>query len=460
VNEPHTIYRDILKLPAASTGTWERGQLRITRYWDFQFQEIHQDAAAWRDQLDDLLLQCVQSRLESEVPLGVFLSGGIDSSAVVAYAHRAGLHPLKTFTIGFDHAAWDESDDAFHVARHFGTEHHRLELSESDLRANMDGTLADLVRHFDEPFGDDSALPTWHVSRLARQYVTVILSGDGGDELFAGYSSYRGARFAQSYRRLLPYWLGRHVLPASAELLARALPDSLRYRALRVAKVCRDSALPLPSAMRDTTSIFRRNDLAELLPRSLWSDPLAGQDHYLPDRLWSVLQSDRDIVSRLTEIDIRSYLLDDILVKVDRMSMAHSLEVRSPLLDHRLVEFAASLPSRFKLRRAHGKALLRDVLLPQLPDRARRKPKQGFAVPLRDWFRGPLAPLVHDYLEYNGGRLPDHLIHRHKVQSLLDEHRRGTADHSRKIWLLLVLATWHDLYQIGTTRACVASQAS
>ena len=169
-------------------------------------------------------------RLESEVPLGVFLSGGLDSSAVVAYCHEAGLDPLKTFTVAFDRPEWDESADAQRIAAHFRTDHHELRLSEHELSSTFAETVDAIARHCDEPFGDASAIPTYHISRLARQHVTVILSGDGGDELFAGYSSYRGALFAQQYRKRLPYWLGRHVLPAAVSALSRLPIGSVRYK--------------------------------------------------------------------------------------------------------------------------------------------------------------------------------------------------------------------------------------
>ena len=210
IHEPHTFYRRIHKIPAGHYGVWKNGKFSTHSYWDLEFKP--DNSRSWEDwtaALDAAVLDAVSVRLESEVPLGVFLSGGIDSSAIVAYAHAAGLSPLRTFTIAFDRPEWDESDDARQVAEHFGTEHHNLELTEAELRRDFADTLATLTRHFDEPFGDDSALPTFHVSRLARKHVTVILSGDGGDELFAGYSSYQGAIFAQQYRRLLPAMLGK-----------------------------------------------------------------------------------------------------------------------------------------------------------------------------------------------------------------------------------------------------------
>ncbi len=451
VHQPETVFQDIHRLPAGHFGVWERGEFTIKPYWTIQFQPDESvTQSEWAEQLDAILADSVKARLESEVPLGVFLSGGLDSSAIVAYAHRAGLNPMKTFTIAFDRAEWDESDDALRVAKHFDTDHHVMELTEPAMRDSLIETLEAITHHCDEPFGDASAIPTYHVSRMAREHVTVILSGDGGDELFAGYNSYRGALFAQRYRSLLPHWLGRNVIPGTASLMSRCMPGSLRYKLQRVAKVCRDSALPIDEAIRDKASIWNARELRSLLT----PDCYAGSDYlgeqYWPDPLWSILQSDGDLVGRLCEIDIQSYMLDDILVKVDRMSMAHSLEVRSPLLDHNVVELAARMPTRFKVNRKAGKLIFRDVVKPHLPTRTIRKGKQGFSVPLRDWFRGELSGTVRDYL-LSQGQLPEELFQRKGVEQILAQHQRGDADHANKIWLLLAYAAWNKQTQSGST---------
>ncbi|QEG38978.1 asparagine synthase (glutamine-hydrolyzing) [Roseimaritima ulvae] len=449
IHEPHTIYEGIQRLPAAHFGVFDlqRGTFRIAPYWSVCFEpDDTVSEPEWAERLDACLAEAVRLRLHSEVPLGVFLSGGLDSSAVVAYASAAGLKPLKTFTIGFDRDEWDESEDAQAVAAHYGTEHHLLRLSEAELGDRFADTLQAVIRHCDEPFGDASAIPTYHISQLARQHVTVILSGDGGDELFAGYSSYRGALFAQAYRRRLPYWLGRYVLPALATTAAHVLPGRRHFQALRVAKVLRDSSLPILQAYRDKTSIWSVPQLRCLLN----DDALASMDYmgsqYMPDAHWKILHSDRDLVSRLTEIDIRSYMLDDILVKVDRMSMAHALEVRSPLLDHRVVELAAQMPTSVKISGSQGKHILRKVLADKLPPRAIRKGKQGFSVPLRDWFRGRLREFVHDTLATD---LPSELFNPKTVRQTLAEHQRGTVDHANRIWLLLTFASWYSQYVRG-----------
>lgn len=448
IHQPNTIYQAIQRLPAGHYAVWQQDKLNIQPYWTLRFQiDPSVSDAQWCERLDEALTESVRIRLRSDVPLGVFLSGGLDSSAVVAYSSLSGLKPLQTFTIGFDRAEWDESSDAARIARHYETEHHLLRLSESDMRESFESTLLKIMYFCDEPFGDASALPTYHVSRLAKQHVTVTLSGDGGDELFAGYSNYRGMLFAEKYRKHVPYLIGRHLLPSSIRSISRLLPGSLGYQGLRFAKVFQDSALPVLQAYRDKVSIWTASELRELLSPDWLPQVEYLGDQFLPTELDRIFQqSDRDLISRLTEIDIRSYMLDDILVKVDRMSMAHSLEVRSPLLDHHVVELAAQMPTRMKIRGGRGKYVLRQILKDKLPPSALRKGKQGFSVPLRDWFRGDLAGMVNDYLGPTG-YLPTDIFNPKIVGRVLREHQNGTVDHSRKIWLLLAYAAWHRQYQ-------------
>jgi asparagine synthase (glutamine-hydrolysing) len=448
VSEPNTMFASVRKLPAAHSLSYRNGAAAIRRYWYVSFEEAPQTARPTGqvvEELDALLADSVRCRLMSEVPLGVFLSGGLDSSAVVAYAHRAGLRPLKTFTIGFDRPAWDESRDAQVVAEHFGTEHHVLRLREEDLRAHLPETLLTLVRHFDEPFGDSSALPTYYVSKLARQHVTVILSGDGGDELFFGYTSYQGIRFAESYKRL-PAWLNRQVLPALARAGIRCLPASHRYRAMRVAKVLEDSLLPFETMYLRKGSLCREPLLGQLFTREFAVQALRQAAPTYPDDIVAVMQSELPALSKAGYADLRHRLLEDMLVKVDRMSMAHSLEVRSPLLDHRLVEFAARLPVSLKLRGWQTKAILRDTVRRYLPPATLKKKKQGFSVPLREWLKGGLHEMVHDYLSAAHGPLPSDVFNHATVSRVLREHYNGVADHSSLIWLLLNYAAWRELY--------------
>lgn len=437
IPEPYTAYRSIYRLPAAHYAVYQDGQFELRRYWSLEFAaDQSKSADEWQEQIDATLSDAVKLRLQSDVPLGIFLSGGLDSSAVAAYASQAVNKPIKTFTVGFDRAEWDESDDARVVAEHLGCDHHVLPLSEQAMCIEFESTLQDIVWHCDEPFGDASAIPTYHISKLASKHVTVILSGDGGDELFGGYTSYRGALFAQNYRHFVPT-IAQRSLPSLVRGLAKVSPWK-RYQLQRVAKILEDSRLaPAPSYLRKV-SIWNRNQLENLL----CPEVLSSSNFVAEQQLNSVLSNDeQDLVSRLSEADINSYLLDDILVKVDRMSMAHSLEVRSPLLDHHLVELAARIPTRFKIRGGQGKDILRRVVDSRLPVRAIRKRKQGFSVPLRDWFRGQLRALVFDSLTAKDA-LPGGMFDEACIHKTLAEHDRGTTDHSNRIWQLLVLNTW------------------
>ncbi len=458
VPEPRTMFRHIRKLPAAHSLVYERGEITIAPYWRLNLEEAgtppHR-AAAVVEELDALLEEAVRIRLMSEVPLGVFLSGGLDSSTIVAYAHKAGLRPIKTFTIGFDRRQWDESADAQVVARHFGTDHHVLALREDIMARSLPDTVLTLVRHFDEPFGDSSALPTYYVSKLAREHVTVILSGDGGAELFAGYSSYKGIRFAELYRRV-PHWLGREHFPAIVDAAARWLPRGRRYGALRAARVLRDSELPFENLYFSKGSLCRPDLLRQLFTNDVAAQLIRPGLPVIADDMRAVLRSGLPEVSKAGYLDLRLGLLEDMLVKVDRMSMAHSLEVRSPLLDHRLVDFVMRLPPSMKLRGWETKAVLRDTVRRYLPPPTLRKRKQGFAVPLREWLRTGLHDIVCDLLESASGRLPKDMFDDAAVRKMLRQHRRGEVDHSAVIWLLLNYAVWHDSFiaaRTGSERA-------
>lgn len=447
ISEPNTMFRGIRKLPAAHWLTYRDGETRISRYWSLRFPEsapAPRPAGEVVEELDGLLAESVRIRLMSEVPLGVFLSGGLDSSTVVAYAHKAGLRPLKTFTIGFDRSEWDESSDAQAVANHFQTDHHVLHLSENNLKAHLPETVLSLVHHFDEPFGDSSSLPTYFVSKLARQHVTVILSGDGGDELFLGYTSHQGIKFADYYQRL-PGWLNRQILPALARAGVACLPPGRKYGALRATKVLADSLLPFEQMYLSKGCLCSDGLLRQLFTREFVAQASQNWSPQYPADITAAIRSELPALSKASYVDFRHRLLEDMLVKVDRMSMAHSLEVRSPLLDHRLVEFAASLPAQLKLRGWQTKAILRDTVKRYLPAATLGKRKHGFSVPLREWFRGNLHEMVSDHLSAANGHLAPGVFNHVTISRWIAEHHRGERDHSSVLWLLLSYAAWRSL---------------
>jgi asparagine synthase (glutamine-hydrolysing) len=430
VPDPLCIYRGVRKLPPGHVLVWERGAgpARVERYWTPVREEVAVGPADAVAELRRLLSDAVRSHLESEVPLGAFLSGGVDSSAVVAEMARQLDRPVRTFSIGFDVDAFNEAPHAARVAAALGTEH-----TELIVRPDADALVERVVLGFDEPFADSSALPTYLVAELARQHVTVALSGDGGDELFAGYT-----RYAELMgRRELPAWARRVLAPA-----ARALPHGAYGR---------NRLLDLSRALRQRYATTVASPLAEAeggVGRGLL--PGVREPIDAPLRELFASAAGRDLLTQLTLVDLQSYLPGDILTKVDRMSMAVSLEARVPLLDHPLVEFAVSLPSALKLRDGTGKWIFREAIRDLVPASVLEKPKQGFAVPLAQWFRGPLRYRL-DALTAHGAPVLDY-AERTTVMRLRNEHLSGRRDHSATLWRLLALGIWLDREAGGAAR--------
>jgi asparagine synthase (glutamine-hydrolysing) len=428
VPAPDTIYRAVQKLPPGHTLVAERGRIRLSRYWDLPFTGDGDPAreGEYLEELDALLREAVGLRLVSDVPLGAFLSGGIDSSLVVSYMKQASDAPPVTIAVGFDHAAYDEVRHAETVARHLGCEFHPLTAS-----PRIDDLLPKLAWHFDEPFADSSAVPTYYVSKAARELVTVALSGDGGDEFWAGYARHRVEHWEQRVRGTLG--------PAShaAAWLGRALPLSVKgARSLRHLAWAPDQAY----ALKHAYGMFEPNAKTRL---------------YSPDFAHSVRHADafsslrdayaacpsNDPIDRAMYVDARTYMIDDVLTKVDRMSMAVSLEAREPLLDHKLLEFAARVPSTLKLKNGRTKYLLRRVLERYVPREIVERPKSGFAAPIGEWLKGPLAGLTSDLLL--DGRLRERgIFEPREVSRLWEEHRTGRADHPHRLWQLVMLELW------------------
>ncbi len=420
VPDPHCIFRKARKLAPGHWLSWSPGEEIVEKKWwsPVGREQTGISEAEAIGETRRLLADAVQCHLESEVPLGAFLSGGIDSSAVVAQMTRLLDRPVRTFSIGFDELEFNESPDAERVARALGTDHTALVL-----RPDIDVLLDDLVLAFDEPFADSSALPTWLVSRLAREHVTVALSGDGGDELFGGYTRY------EEVRRL---GFGSPLLRSAARRLALRMPQGAFGRRF------------LLHLSRNAEGRYAGTVAQPLLVeeggvvRAEVAGPGAELDGQLDE--WFQAVGGRDFTTRMSLVDAMSYLPGDILTKVDRMSMRVSLEARVPLLDHQFAEFAFSLPGRLKFRDGVGKWVLRQAVQGMVPDAVLRKPKQGFGVPMARWFKGPLRHRLE------GLRRPDNPIYRYcepgAVGRLLREHAGGRRDHSYALWRLLVLSLW------------------
>jgi asparagine synthase (glutamine-hydrolysing) len=421
VPTPRSIFAGVEKLPPGSYAVYANGELRIQRYWQLDFQPTFtgsEDAA--EEELAGLLDAAVADRLVADVPFGAFLSGGIDSSVVVALMARHMSQPVKTFSIGFDEPRYSELSDARRVAEHIGSEHHELVV-----RPDASALIERLVWHLDEPFADSSALPTYLVSELAGRHVKMVLSGDGGDEAFAGYDRY--LRFAKLEG------LGGLRRPAGLALgAAGALLPGLRgFRLRRIGQRLRQR---FPDSYLSGVALSRPEQMLALLGE-------AGREGYASLHPLFDPNDGRARLDQVIDADIRSYLLDDILVKLDRMSMAASIEGRAPLLDHRVVEFAVRLPLPMRVREGRGKYLLRKVARRWLPSSVMDKPKQGFAIPLPEWFRGRLGEMAADVFAVRAFRERG-WVDPAQARRLLDLHRGGSEDQAEPLWQLLCLELW------------------
>jgi asparagine synthase (glutamine-hydrolysing) len=430
VPSPRTIFRHVRKLEPASylVLSLDRGTIETGRYWGLRFAPDHsRSEAEWEERLGVELADSVRSHMVADVPVGAFLSGGLDSSTVVAYMAQAAPGRLRTFSIGFDEADFDELGYARQVAARYGTAH-----SEYVVKPDALEVLPRLIDQLDEPFADSSSIPTYYVSKITREQVTVALSGDGGDENFAGYRRY--AR-AEALHRRMDRGLGRLARPLLG-LAGRMLPHGARGRGslelFGADPIARYFRL---IAAQDARGLSRLLSPAARVHVALDGD-LAGDF-----RRRAAAAGAPDYVSTLQALDIETYLPEDILAKVDAMSMAVSLEARVPLLDHRLMEFLATMPTSLKLREGAGKAVLRRVMADALPAPVLGRPKMGFGVPLATWFRRELADHTRDVLLDRRARERG-VFDPRAVQALLDEHRAGTRDRATQIWSLLVFEEW------------------
>jgi asparagine synthase (glutamine-hydrolysing) len=379
--------------------------------------------------LREVLRDAVRSHLMSEVPLGAFLSGGVDSSLVVALMAGASDRPVRTFSIGFDDPQYDELEHARTVARCFGTDHHEF-VVKPDALAIVD----DLIAHFDEPFGDSSAIPTWYVSELARRHVTVVLSGDGGDELFGGYDRYLPHARVATFDRWAPPGTRR-----VASLVWPMMPHGATGKNF-LRRVARDGC----GRYLDEIGYFQRDEKQALLTGDV-QRRIDGAD--AEARLARHFARLRALPwhAQMMHFDFETYLPEDILTKVDRMSMAHSIESRVPLLDNEVVEFAARLPASLKIRNGRRKHLLKLAAAGILPVDILERRKQGFGVPVGGWFRGDLREFFSDVLLSSRTRQRGYFRPRF-VERLVREHVTGRRDHSQRLWGLVVFELWHRLY--------------
>ena len=432
VPHPGTIWKGVRKLAPGHMAFFENGQLSVHRYWNFDPSiETPIDGETACEHLRELLTDSVRIRMQSDVPLGAFLSGGIDSSLITAIANEHCESSIRTFSIGFPVADFDETAYAAEVAKHLGTQHQRFEVKPSGV-----DVIDKLVWHYDEPFGDSSAVPTWYLSELTKSEVTVALSGDGGDELFAGYERYRALWLSNQLRSLFPV----HKIPGLR--LIQKLPDTNRRKSLvRRAKRFLE-ALDQPPARRylNWLQIFPESLRASIYTDSLL-EALPGDDPFdFLESAWTQ-SAGRDLVTRASTADLLTYLPCDLCTKVDIASMAHGLEVRQPLLDHRIVEFAASLPVNLKFRGKRGKLILQDAFGSMIPKAIFTRKKMGFGIPIANWFRDELKPMVHDTLLAEDAKISPYL-RQDSIAQLVRAHESNEQNHGYRLWNLLILEKW------------------
>ena len=431
---PKTIYRAARKLKPGHYLVASAKGIQEKAYWDISFAQVEEHSEKeWCERLRHELCVATRVRLMSDVPLGAFLSGGIDSSSVVAMMSHLMKIPVTTCSIGFDEKEFNEAEHARALAQHFHTDRH-----EQFVRPNALEVLAKLAWHFDEPFADSSAIPTYYVSKVARQHVTVALGGDGGDESFAGYRRYYYDQLENRRRAFLPLPVRRGIFGP----LGRAYPAIPRApRFLRARATLQSLARSPLEGYFHEVSLFRE-DLKSRLFTGDFMQSLGNYDsrdvlqhHY--DRAGTV-----DLLSRIQYVDIKTYLADDILAKVDRASMAVSLEVRAPLLDHELMECAAKIPSALKLRGNNGKFIFKKALETVLPTQTMNRKKQGFGVPLGQWFRGELRDVAQETIFSND----DGILNAAALHAIWDEHQQGVYDRSPQLWAVLMFRKWRQAF--------------
>jgi asparagine synthase (glutamine-hydrolysing) len=434
VPAPYTFFENIYELGPGQKLVVQNGEVAIDQYWELPPQIAPNTAVPEKqyvERLRELLEDAVRVRLVSDVPLGAFLSGGVDSAAVVAFMTRVMKQPVKTFAIGFaDDPTFNELEYARVVAKKFDTDHHEFLVTPDAVEL-----LPKLVWHYDQPFADSSAIPSFLVAQMTREHVKVVLTGDGGDELFAGYERFAAARIAENYRRM------PHLLQNSVKQLLGVMPEATTYRSFvrRARRFVDGAALPLPERYLNWVGIFPPSLIRELLTDKIESDPVSHFQTYFDS------SHDSDLIGQLLTVNMKSYLPGDLLVKTDRMTMANSLEARCPFLDQQLLEFACAIPSELKLRGMTTKYILKralkDIVLQEIIDRK----KHGFGVPVGQWFRTSLKSYLHETL-LSREALARGYFHEATLRRLIAEHESGKRDHGHRLWALLTLEIWQRMF--------------
>jgi asparagine synthase (glutamine-hydrolysing) len=437
-----TLFAGVKRLMPGHTLTWRDGEIKIRKYWDVSFAKVAPNGHSDKDYIaewSELFRKSVELRLMADVPLGMFLSGGIDSSAIAAVMSTLVDEPIKTFSVAFKEREANELEYARLVARAYKTDHHEVVISPEEFFA----ALPDLIWHEDEPLAHPSSVALFFVSRLAAQHVKVVLTGEGSDELMAGYARYRktilNLAFSEHYHRMVPAGVRDLIRGQIAGMSASKLRAKLSRTFL-------SRAPDIESIYFDNFAVFPRSDQNQLLTRDT-IDRIGGIDPYAGVRRVLSETDAQSLLDRLLYADIKTYL-HELLMKQDQMSMAASLESRVPFLDHKLVEFTSSLPERLKLRRWTTKYVLRQSMKGVLPEQILTRPKMGFPVPVDAWFRGPYAQVLDDYV-LSSRALERGIFNADTVRTLVKEHQRGVANHSERLWSLVNLEMWFQRFIDG-----------
>lgn len=438
VPAPHSILKGFRRLPPAHFAVIENGEYSEHEYWKPPYDEPLLDRtsiADWKEELRSEMTEAVRLRLRSDVPLGAFLSGGVDSTIICGLMQSQLDQPVQTFSIGFPVKAFDERHYARQTAEMLGTNHREAVVDPDALEM-----LPQLIWHYDEPFGDSSAIPTTYLSRVTREHVTVAMTGDAGDELFCGYDRYRAVRIAGRLDRI-PKPI-RKLMSSTASVL----PSDVRQKSFRrrFKRLLETLSQDPERRYLNWISIFNRNALQELVSDDMWE---LTEQHDPAQHIFNAyeLSPNRDFVTRTTATDVLSYLPGDLLTKVDIASMSTSLECRSPMLDHKVMELAARMPLEVKQSVSQGKRVLIETFADLIPPDIQTRKKMGFGVPIDHWFRNELKELLHDVL-LSQQATERGILHRDVVARLIEEHTTGVFDHAYRLWNLLCLELWQRMY--------------
>jgi asparagine synthase (glutamine-hydrolysing) len=434
VPAPDTMFHDIRKLPPGHYLRYKDGKTEIVRYWDIRFQSESRPREYYEETMRDMLTESVRKRLVSDVPLGVFLSGGLDSSAVMSLMSRCGVEPIQTFSLGYEDPSFSELEYARLMAKQFGTQHRELIIDPI-----TPPLIEKAVWHLDEPMTDLSTIPFYLICKKAREHVTVCLSGEGGDEVLVGYDRFKASK-ANDYYAILPEWIRRGVVAP----LVKALPDQSQKKGpLNVLKRFVEGGLLPEEAGHMRWQYFGKPESDnEFFSKAVLSE--ISRDPFAPIRTQAMHCNSASRLDREIYVDLMFTMPDSVLMKVDKMSMAHALEVRVPFLDYQFVEFCATIPGHHKLSGFTTKAIFRSAMKGILPDKIRGRGKQGYSLPIKNWLRQELREYMVDLL--TSSPLMKEAFNIQYIEKLIREHQEYRANHNHILWALINLAIWHRLF--------------